>query len=81
MPKLTLSIDGRTIAEAKKLAEKNHTSVSELFSQFITSITGKKERIVKPGPLTRQLMGILPPGTAKNYKKIIADELAKKYGL
>jgi hypothetical protein len=81
MPKLTLSVDDWTIAQAKKLAEKNRTSVSKLFSQFITSITGKKERVVEPGPLTRQLMGTLPPGTARNYKKIIADELAKKYGL
>ena len=79
MPKLTLSVDDWTIVQAKKLAEKNHTSVSKLFSQFITSITGKKERQVKPGPLTRKLIGIIPPGSDEDYKNIIADELAKKY--
>lgn len=81
MAKLTLSIDERLIAKAKRLAAQKHTSVSELFSQFIETITGKKARTVDPGPLTRKLSGIVPTMTDKEYKNIIADELTKKYKL
>jgi len=81
MAKLTLSIDSSTIARAKKLAAQKQTSVSELFSQFIESITGKKARTVEPGPLTRKLTGIVPAMTDKEYKNIITDELMKKYKL
>jgi hypothetical protein len=81
MAKLTLSIDERMIARAKRLAAQKHTSVSELFSQFIESITGKNSRTVELGPLTRTLSGIVPTMTDKECKNIITDELMKKYKL
>jgi hypothetical protein len=64
MTKLTLSIEENVVAEAKRIAEANKTSVSAMFSQFVQSAGAQRKRQVKIGPLTRKLSGIvnLPAG-------------------
>jgi hypothetical protein len=79
--KLTLSIDEAIVDKAKQLAEANHTSVSAMFSQFVQAMDAREAQPAKIGPLTRKLSGIasLPPG--KDYKQVLSDALADKYGV
>ena len=81
MTKLTLSIEPSVVEKAKQMAEANKTSVSAMFSQFVESAATPRQRRPKIGPLTRKLSGTieLPPG--KDYKKLIEDALADKYGV
>ena len=81
MTKLTLSIDEGIVEKAKEIARANGTSVSAMFSQFVKSMDPHRPRDFKIGPLTRKATGIakLPPG--KDYKEILADALAEKYGI
>jgi len=81
MTKLTLSVDETIVERAKEIARANGTSVSSMFSQFVQSMGAAKPRADRIGPLTRKLIGIakLPPG--KDYKEVLADALAEKYGI
>ena len=82
MTKLTLSVDETTVEKAKEIARANGTSVSAMFSRFVQSMDA--DRRLKDdwiGPITRKLSGIvkLPPG--KDYKELLSDALAEKYGI
>lgn len=80
MTKLTLSIEPSVVEKAKQMAKANKTSVSAMFSQFVESATAHRGQRSKLGPLTRKLSGVieLPPG--KDYKDLLAETLADKYG-
>jgi len=47
MAKLTLSIEPDKIAKAKRYASRHHTSISKLFSDFISDVTQKDETEVE----------------------------------
>jgi hypothetical protein len=81
MTKLTLSVEEDVVEKAKHIAAANKTSVSAMFSQFVHSMADSRGRGPKIGPLTRKLTGVakLPPG--KDYKEVLADALAEKYGV
>jgi hypothetical protein len=81
MTKLTLSVEPSVVEKAKQMAKANKTSVSAMFSQFVESAAAPRQRRPKIGPLTRQLSGMieLPPGT--DYKELLAEALADKYGV
>lgn len=80
MTKLTLSMDKAVIAQAKKIAQARHTSVSAMVTQFIQSVAAPKRKL-KLGPLTRRVSGLikLPPG--KDYKELVSDALAQRHGI
>jgi len=81
MTKLTLSVDETTVERAKEIAKANGTSVSAMFSQFVESMATRRSKDDWIGPITRKLSGIvkLPPG--KDYKELLSDALAEKYGI
>ena len=66
--------------QAKQLAELNKTSVSAIFSQFVQSAAAARKSPAKIGPLTRKLSGIVELPAGKDYKELLADALADKYG-
>lgn len=80
MPKLTLSIDNRTVKEAKELAKRNNTSVSAMFSRFIKSLSSGQQNRIKTGPLTRKATGSIS-FEGKDYKDTVSKALTEKYGL
>lgn len=80
MPKLTLSIDNRTVKEAKELAKQNNTSVSAMFSRFIKSLASVEKNRVKTGPLTRKATGSIS-FEDKDYKDSVSKALSERYGL
>jgi hypothetical protein len=78
--KLTLSLDKKIIASAKKYAQKRGKSVSKIVQDYLASISKSETEQSKPtiGPLTRELSGILK-GKSVDYKRDIAEYLEKKY--
>lgn len=80
MPKLTLSTDSKTIAQAKRLAAQNHTSVSAMFTRLIRAMTQKPKTDDDIGPLTRELTGIIKLPKGKTDRDVLTDVLMEKYG-
>ena len=80
MTKLTLSADKELIEKAKKLARRQNTSVSALFSRYLSAIT----QFVEPpetGPLTSEATGLIKLPSRQRAKTLLADSLLEKYGL
>ena len=81
MTKLTLSIDETIVERAKEIARANGTSVSAMFSQFVKSMDSPLPKDFKIGPLTRKATGIVKLPPDKDYKELLSDALAEKYGI
>ena len=80
MTKLTLSADKELIEKAKKLARRQNTSVSALFSRYLSAITQLVET-PETGPLTSKATGLIKLPGRQKAKTILADSLLEKYGL
>lgn len=81
MSKLTLSIDNKIITTAKDLAAKQHTSVSEMFTNFIKAVAVKEKQYGKLSPLAKQATGLVKIDANKDYKELLTDSLMDKYNL
>jgi hypothetical protein len=81
MPKLTLNADSKTVSLAKKIAQLNQTSVSEMFCRFIKSLAAGDKADVELGPLTRKMAGIIKLPHGKSESDVLTDALMDKYGL
>ena len=79
--KLTLSAERDLIARAKRAAKSRGTSLSSMFARFLASVTEEPEAPGKPGPLTRQALGLVRLPARRSDKRLLADALASKYGL
>jgi hypothetical protein len=80
--KLTLSADRGIIADAKRLAESRHTSVSALFSRFVEGLKqAERAGPEKLGPLTRNATGLIRLPSKVSDKDLVADALSGKYSL
>ncbi len=78
MTKLTLSIDEQIIAQAKKIAAQNDTSISAMFSQYITSLTEPRKK-PQLTPLAKKASGIVKLDNSKTDKELLAAALKRKY--
>lgn len=80
MPKLTLSADAEVIEQAKRLAEERGTSVSAMFSQFVTLMARRTSPHNQPlGPLTRKAMGMVSLPRDKSDRELIEEALAERH--
>ena len=80
--KLTLTADKEIIDRAKKLADKNGTSVSAMFSRMIIAMTHEWKPKNSPSPLTRKATGLIHIASPeKSDDQLLEEALAKKYGL
>jgi hypothetical protein len=81
MSKLTLSIDKDIIEEARHMATEQQTSISEMFSNFIKGVSRKRSKDkLQLTPLTKKVSGIAKIADDVDYKQLISDSLAEKYG-
>ena len=81
--KLTLTIEKEVIQTAKEYAKEKGQSLSELVENYFKLITMNR-REIKPkelSPRVQQLRGIIKIKEEVDYKQILSEELAKKYGL
>ncbi len=81
--KLTLTIEKEIIEEAKQYAKEKGQSLSDLVENYFKLIT-KDKRQIKPNqlsPRVQRLRGILKVDKDFDYKKVLTEELSKKYGI
>lgn len=79
--KLTLTIEKEVIEEAKEYAKEKGQSLSDLVENYFKLIT-KDERKVKASQLSpriKRLRGILKAEKDFDYKRVLEEELSKKY--
>ncbi len=81
--KLTLTIEEEVIKVAKEYAKEKGQSLSDLVENYFKLITNERRQI-KPeqlSPRVRRLRGIIKiEGNELDFKKILEEELTKKYG-
>jgi len=75
--KLTLKLDQRVIAKAKKYAQRKHISLSKLIERMLTRITDSKNVNTDITPLVESLSSLLSEQDIKTNDYI--DYLDKKY--
>lgn len=79
--KLTLSADKALVAEAKKLASREGTSLSSMFSRFLDSLLAGSRKTLRPGPLTRKATGLVKLPAGKTDRELLEEALAGKHGM
>jgi len=80
--KLTLTIEKDIIEEAKIYARDKGQSLSDIVENYFKLLT-KDNREIKPtqlSPRVRRLRGIISVEEDFDYKKVLVEELSKKYG-
>jgi len=67
MSKLTLSVDDRVIARAKRYARERGTSVSEMVEAYLAAVSAPQS--LSDTPLLRSIRGCLKKGSIEDYRK------------
>ncbi|HVB02247.1 MAG TPA: DUF6364 family protein [Chitinophagaceae bacterium] len=77
--KLTLSLDGKVINQAKKYAKSKNISLSKLIESYLSqaSIDEKDNPVISP--LIKSLTGVIKLPKKFNSEKAYSDYLAKKF--
>lgn len=81
--KLTLTIEKEVIEIAKKYAKDKGQSLSELVENYFKFVTVNRPKLKEQelSPRVQRLRGIIKTNKKLNYKEILSEELAKKYGV
>mgnify|MGYP003477423491 CR=1 FL=1 len=77
--KLTLSLSGEIIENAKTYAKANETSLSRLIETYLASLTKEKENNFEITPLVKSLSGVIQLEEDFDVKDAYADYLIEKY--
>ena len=81
--RLALSMDESVVERARRLAERRNTSISKLFVSFVCMMEQQKDADSSDlPPLTKRALGLAKVNVPDDwdYKDLLADELAGKYG-
>lgn len=76
--KLTLRVDDAVIRKAKKIASKRGTSVSRIFSDYISEVDDNQD-LDELGEITKSMVGALGGVDVVNEKEEYRDHLESKY--
>jgi hypothetical protein len=78
--KLTLKLNEAVIEKAKKYAQKNRQSLSELVENYFKALTDESGNEQDDyGALTTELSGVINAADIENYKEKYTEYLAEKY--
>ena len=77
--KLTLSLDGTIIDDAKSYAKSNNVSLSKLIESYLASLTKRKRSNSDITPLVESLTGVISLDENFDVKDAYADYLIEKY--
>ena len=72
--KLTLSVEERVILKAKRFSAQHQTTVSQLVTEFLSSLEHDDRT---PAPMVSKLRGVLPATTDREEYR---EHLRTKYG-
>lgn len=80
--KLTLTIEEEIIKVAKSYAKEHGQSLSEIVENYFKLITAHKpeEKTEQLSPRVKKLRGIIKTSETIDEKKILMEELERKYG-
>ena len=81
MKKLTLSMDEKTIRQAKRLAAEQGTSVSAMFSRLVQAMARGPGKQIEIGPKTRSLSGIVTLPEGKSARDVLTETLMERHGV
>lgn len=83
--KLTLSVDPEVIAKARRISKRRKTSLSTMFSRYISTIEESTPARSSLPPLTRRALelgvGAAPVSENWDYRDELTDILDERYGL
>lgn len=81
--KLTLTLDKEVKGIAKKYAKEKGQSLSEMVENYFKFVAVQRVKIKEKelSSKVRRLRGIIKPDRNFDYKKILTEELSKKYDL
>ena len=81
--KLTLTIQKEIIETAKEYAKEKGLSLSEMVESYFKLVTVNRKINTKKqlSPKVSKLRGIIKTEDVLDYKKILTEELSKKYGV
>jgi replicative DNA helicase len=78
--KLTLTIEQRLITQAKKYAKNKGRSLSDLVENYFKVLTTEKEsEDIELSSTVRSLKGTFKLPQNIDYKKVLKEEISKKY--
>ena len=77
--KLTLTIEEKVIASAKRYAQKKGKSLSHIVENYLMSITSKENSDEAISPKVLKIMGVIKLPEDFNYKKELGSIISKKY--
>ena len=66
------------IEKAKRIANERGTSVSAMFSQFVTCMGSSRQRNRKPAPITRRLRGLAKVSGDTNDRELLEEAIRAK---
>jgi len=67
MSKLTLSVDDRVIASAKRYAKQRGVSISEIVEAYLATVAGASAK--SDAPILRSVRGSLKKAEVREYRK------------
>ena len=77
--KLTLSIDDAVVDSAKKYAQTNGRSLSNVVENYLKTLSAHPKKEPTLSPKVLKMMGVIKLPKDFDYKTTIGNELAKKY--
>jgi ribosome-binding protein aMBF1 (putative translation factor) len=81
--KLTLTIEKEVIEVAKKYAKEKGQSLSDLVENYFKLVTNNRNKVSEEelSYKVKKLRGIIKIDNDFDYKKVLTEELSKKYGV
>ena len=77
---LTIDVDDELLARAERLATARGMTVAEMLERLLRVVSQPPLMRSELPPLTRSLLGFLPPMTDKDVDRVIDEERMRKYG-
>lgn len=77
--KLTLKLDQEVIEKAKRFAQGQQTSLSQLIENYLLNLTREEDSPITISPLVKSLSGIIDLPASSDVRKGYRDHLRRKY--
>ena len=77
--KLTLKLDQEVIEKAKRFAQGQQTSLSQLIENYLLNLTRDVDSPIPISPLVKSLSGIIELPASTDVRKAYREHLRQKY--
>ena len=77
--KLTLKLDQEVIEKAKRFAQGQQTSLSQLIENYLLNLTREEDSPFPISPLVKSLSGIIEFPASTDVRKAYREHLRQKY--